>query len=310
MTKFFAPRFKQLFCGLLILMLLTFGKVAYGGEIKVSFPPSVEVGMPFIIHLKTSQLPLEGKAYWCGQQIPIHFSEKTSYSQSLLMGTSAKTASPGRATFRMEFFMNGKAEKFAVPVEILAKSYPRELLTLPEKMVVPPSHELVRIKEEQRVVRQTLLDIRQDRFWDLPFFKPVDSMITSAYGKRRVLNGKPSNPHTGIDLRASAGTDVYAAADGIVTLVAEHYFSGHVIYINSGSGVVSLYCHLSKPLVQGGEHVRRGDLIAKSGVSGRITGPHLHFGMALQGQLVDPMPLFTTGEKELSKKNKEQVFRW
>jgi len=94
-----------------------------------------------------------------------------------------------------------------------------------------------------------------------------------------------------VDYRAAEGTPVKAAADGTVVLSADHYFAGRCVYLDHGGGVVSVYLHLSKRLVEEGDVVSAGDVIGLSGRSGRVTGPHLHFGLCLQGMMVNPEPL-------------------
>jgi murein DD-endopeptidase MepM/ murein hydrolase activator NlpD len=293
-----------------VIALFFLGNVAYGGEMKVLAPSSVKIGVPFLIRFKTEATDVQGTLYWCDQKIPLYLAEKNDFTQTLLLGTSVKTAVPGRATLRIETLMGNGIKNFALPIEVLFKAYPEEHLSLPQKMVTPPSEVIPRIKRERQEVRKVLLDINNENYLELPLQKPVIGDITSTYGKQRVLNGRPSNPHTGVDLRASIGTEVRAVANGTVTLVADHYFSGKTIYINSGYGVVAMYCHLSEFLVQTGDSVSKGDIIAKTGVTGRITGPHLHFSLALQGQLVDPISLFSLDEQTFLEKNKEVLFNW
>ena len=96
---------------------------------------------------------------------------------------------------------------------------------------------------------------------------------------------------SGLDLKAPMGTPVHAAAAGEVILAADHYYAGRSVYLDHGGGVVSMYFHLSQIGVEDGQFVNRGDLVGLSGSSGRVTGPHLHFGVAVQGRLVDPEPL-------------------
>ena len=117
---------------------------------------------------------------------------------------------------------------------------------------------------------------------------------------RRYLNKKPKNPHRGLDFRSPKGSPINATAPGQVILVGNHYYAGNSIYIDHGNGVISLYFHLEKSLVKTGDRVIRGETIGLSGVSGRATGPHLHFSVSVQGALVDPEPLFEkTGEQLL-----------
>ncbi|NHZ47213.1 M23 family metallopeptidase, partial [Nitratidesulfovibrio liaohensis] len=110
-------------------------------------------------------------------------------------------------------------------------------------------------------------------------------------GLRRVFNGEPRAPHRGLDLRGEAGEPVTACAAGRVVLAENHYFAGNSVYIDHGMGVVSMYFHLSALDVAPGQMVAQGQVIGKVGSTGRVTGPHLHFGMAVLGDMVDPQVL-------------------
>ncbi len=159
-------------------------------------------------------------------------------------------------------------------------------------MVTPPAAELERIKAERTRTQKAKNTWSDQRLWQLPFHQPVKGKTTSVYGLKRVLNGKPKNPHRGLDLRAPTGTAVEAVADGRVILAESHYYAGNSMYIDHGNGVISLYFHLSSFDVFKGDIVKKGQIIGRSGCTGRATGPHLHLSISVQGQLVDPAPLF------------------
>ena len=114
-----------------------------------------------------------------------------------------------------------------------------------------------------------------------------------AFGRRRVINGRPRNPHSGEDIAAPTGANVLATNDGIVRLTVDHFFSGKGIFVDHGLGLHSMYFHLSEISVVEGQFVRRGEVIGQVGASGRATGPHLHWGIRLNGARVDPYSLTT-----------------
>ncbi len=122
--------------------------------------------------------------------------------------------------------------------------------------------------------------------------------VSSLFGMKRVFNGQPRGMHRGLDLRGAQGTPIRACADGVVALVDDLYFSGNAVYINHGDGVFSSYLHMSKPLVTPGERVRRGQVVGLVGATGRVTGPHLHLGLMVQGESVDPQPLLAPVARE------------
>jgi murein DD-endopeptidase MepM/ murein hydrolase activator NlpD len=121
------------------------------------------------------------------------------------------------------------------------------------------------------------------------FINPMKSKITSAYGNARIYNGVTKSYHTGTDFRGGVGSDIFASNDGIVSLVMNRFYLGLVIYIDHGHGAYSYYSHLSESLVKKGDKIKQGELIAKSGKSGRVTGPHLHYAMRLHNVTVDPL---------------------
>ncbi|MGY0583956.1 MAG: M23 family metallopeptidase, partial [Paraglaciecola chathamensis] len=126
-------------------------------------------------------------------------------------------------------------------------------------------------------------DFSQDFIW------PAQGPISGVYGSQRVLNGQPKRPHYGVDVAAPTGTPVYAPADGVVTLfVPDMYYSGGTMIIDHGLGVSSTFLHLSKGLVQVGDNVKQGQLVAEIGATGRVTGAHLDWRMNWMNVRIDP----------------------
>lgn len=169
------------------------------------------------------------------------------------------------------------------------KAYPEQRLTIKNpKMVTPPADELARIAEE----RERQLAIRS-RFRDVPVSRvdldlPADGRLSSRFGLRRIFNGEPRAPHTGLDVAVPTGTPIRAPADGVVSLVDDLYFNGKTVFVDHGQGFVSMVCHLDKARVEVGQKVARGDRLGDAGSSGRATGPHLHWSVYLNGAAVDP----------------------
>ena len=121
------------------------------------------------------------------------------------------------------------------------------------------------------------------------FEYPMKSKITSNFGNARVYNGTTKSYHTGTDFRAKVGTNIYSANDGEIALVMERFYLGKVVYINHGRGAYTYYSHMDSIEVQQGQKVSKGDIIGKSGKTGRITGPHLHYAVRLYNTTVDPL---------------------
>jgi murein DD-endopeptidase MepM/ murein hydrolase activator NlpD len=178
-----------------------------------------------------------------------------------------------------------------VPVVIAAQHFPTQTLTVPDAMVHLDEASLTRAKQEQKEVLASMAPVTPSRWWSGPFVVPTEGAVMNSFGKRRIINGEPRNPHTGEDFSAPKGSKVVAANDGVISLVGDHFFSGHSIFINHGDGLYTMYFHLSKVLVAPAQHVRKGEVIGLVGSSGRATGPHLHWGARLNGARINPLEL-------------------
>ena len=164
-------------------------------------------------------------------------------------------------------------------------------------MVNPTAEDLERIASERARKR------RAKATWStqaasLDFIQPVQGIMTGSYGKRRVFNGQRRNPHSGMDIAADKGTDVLAAADGRIVETGNFYFSGNVIYIDHGQGLISLYAHLDQTQVKIGDQIKQGQVIGQVGSTGRVTGPHLHWSVALNNTWINPALFLQPLEKK------------
>ena len=177
---------------------------------------------------------------------------------------------------------------FEIAFPVTAKEYPTETLTVEPKLVNPPAKELARIKKEQAAMQQVFASFTPVAAPPFPMLRPLAGETRSAFGLRRVFNGEPRSPHSGLDIRGAVGDPIAAPAAGTVALTGLFYFNGNTVLIDHGGGVVTMTCHMSEIDVARGQHVERGQVIGKVGATGRVTGPHLHWTLSLNDARVDP----------------------
>lgn len=172
--------------------------------------------------------------------------------------------------------------------EVVDRRYPTQNLRIPdERMVTPPAEVEARIVAEQARIAELKRHFSAT-VPDTAFLLPANGRRSARFGVRRVLNGEPRSPHSGLDVAVGTGTPVFAASAGTVLAVEDFYFTGGTVVIDHGQGVLTLYAHLSRVDVAAGQKLRRGETMGASGVTGRATGPHLHWVVVVGGTSVDP----------------------
>jgi len=169
------------------------------------------------------------------------------------------------------------------------KQYATQQLTIKDKhMVEPTAEDLKRIERESRVMKAAFEAWHDQADMPLQFDLPAQGPLSSPFGLRRIFNGEPRAPHSGIDIAAAAGSPIRAPAPGRVAAVGNYFFNGNTVLIDHGQGLVTMYCHMKKIAVKKGQTLARGDLIGYVGQTGRATGPHVHWSVSLNNARVDP----------------------
>lgn len=181
--------------------------------------------------------------------------------------------------------------------EVADKEYPVQRLTFDDdEQVNPNAEQLKRIRRDHREIKGAYRHFSEDN--PVPTFQPpVAGPRSSSFGLKRILNGQPRSPHSGMDIAASTGTPVSAPAAGEVIETGDYYFNGRTVFVDHGQGVVTLYCHLDSIAVEPGDRVATGDRLGTVGETGRVTGAHLHWSVSLNDARVDPA-LFLADEAE------------
>ncbi|MCB1623306.1 MAG: peptidoglycan DD-metalloendopeptidase family protein [Pseudomonadales bacterium] len=169
------------------------------------------------------------------------------------------------------------------------KKYPAQYLKVAPRQVDLSATDLARYERERTLQSNALATFSAHAPTTLAFAWPLRGRTSSPFGFRRYFNNQARNPHSGLDIAAPTGTIVKAPAAGVVVATGDYFFNGKTIFIDHGQGVVTMYCHLSKIGVKPGDSIAPGQAIGHVGATGRATGPHLHFGVALNRSMVEPL---------------------
>ncbi len=189
---------------------------------------------------------------------------------------------------------NGKKQYKSYLIDIYKGDYRSERLHVaPSRAKINPKNRR-RIARERKEAMQIYKTSTPKLYIRKPIVPPLSSKITSPFGTKRVFNGVLKSFHSGTDYRAKTGTPIRSVADGRVVLIKNRFFAGNSVIIDHGQGIYTGYYHLSRFKVHKGEFVQRGQVIGLAGATGRVTGPHLHFTVHVNGMLVDPLQFIDT----------------
>ena len=173
--------------------------------------------------------------------------------------------------------------------EVKPKTYEAQYLTIKNKRKVNPN-----AKDLERIKKERIRKSKAKKYWsngavNTDLIIPVDGRVSSIFGLRRFFNEQARRPHSGLDIAAPEGTAIKSVEAGTVIETGDFFFSGNMVYIDHGQGVISMYAHMSRIDVKTGDIVKKGQIIGAVGETGRVTGPHLHLGIYVNQTLVDPV---------------------
>lgn len=178
-----------------------------------------------------------------------------------------------------------------IPFLVNEHAYREQRLTVNSKYVAPSPKQLERIGREREIIEKALTRWTDVDVEDVTMRAPVEGRRSSSFGLRRFFNEQPRSPHRGMDIAAVTGTPIAVPLDGVVAATGDFYFNGNTVIVDHGQGLITMYCHLSDIGVEFGQTVEAGEPLGDVGATGRVTGPHLHFGVYLNGTPVDPAML-------------------
>lgn len=175
-----------------------------------------------------------------------------------------------------------------IEIKVVAKKYASQTLTVPKEQAELDPEQLAKYEREREHLREVLRTFSETPPASLAMREPVSGRRSGSFGLRRIINGAARSPHSGMDIAAPEGTPIAAPRAGRVIDVGEYLFLGRIVVLDHGQGLLSLYAHLSEVNATLGESVAAGAIIGKVGMTGRVTGPHLHFSVYLNTAAVDP----------------------
>jgi murein DD-endopeptidase MepM/ murein hydrolase activator NlpD len=196
------------------------------------------------------------------------------------------SAQPGSKLRIAVTYGDGRAE--TRPIAVVRKKYQTQHLSVAPEQAELPAEQLARYQKEREHLSQVLRTFTEAGPEKLDLLQPVDGRRSGTFGLRRIINGMPRNPHNGMDIAAPEGTPIAAPIAGRVLDAGEYLFLGRTLLLDHGQGLLTLYAHLSAIDVTLGDTVAAGATIGKVGMTGRVTGPHLHFSVYLNAVAVDP----------------------
>jgi len=177
----------------------------------------------------------------------------------------------------------------ALSIDVEARAFREERLTIAnERLVEPHPEDVERYTREAILQRKVYSSFSEMPALPFPIVLPVHGRHSSEFGVRRYFNDQPRSPHSGLDIAAPSGEPIVAPAAGRIALTGDFFFSGKLVMIDHGSGIISMLGHMSEVIAEEGQLVEQGDLVGKVGATGRSTGPHVHWTLSIGGVRVDP----------------------
>ena len=258
----------------LLSLMLTVFSVVQGDAVQLEYPQ--EAGLSGI------------EVQWRNRTVPL---VRVGESWVTIIGADLDLRAgdyPANVTLQ---FSDGRREERPEVVRVTSKAFPITRLTVEPRFVELSPEDLARSRRESRRLGDVFARITPEIHWKEAFEVPIPDAVGSNFGHRRIFNDQPRNPHSGADISAMAGTPIRSSNRGMVVETGDYFFNGNTVIVDHGVGIYSVYLHLSRIDVEPGQFVEKGDVLGLVGATGRVTGPHLHWGFRVQNARVDPFSL-------------------
>jgi len=264
---------------------------APGVQLRLSAPLSAQ-GSLLLVEVRSAKPLAELKGEWGGRAVPFWREDGPRDLRRALLGVDLEKPAGAYALRLTAQTQRGAAVSCRALVRVRAGRFATERLTVQKRFVEPNPEELKRAQEELQRLRDLFDQVTPERLWRGSFRVPLDGVTTGGnFGRRRILNGHPGSPHSGVDFPAAAGTPVHAAQRGRVVLAEPLFFSGNTVVVDHGLGIYTFYGHLESLAVKAGDVVEAGALLGQVGATGRVTGPHLHWGLTVSRARVNALQI-------------------
>jgi murein DD-endopeptidase MepM/ murein hydrolase activator NlpD len=254
-------------------------------EPSAADPIKIKQGGAFLLPIASKDAKTTPKVRFLNKTVPV-FRVPGGSEFGALIGVDLD-AKPSR----YDLVIDGASPPDTRVVEVVPGGFGVQELTLPDDQVFLDKPTLKRVEREKEEMLGAMAPVTGKKLWEGEFIYPVNGKSSGRFGFRRIINGEPRSPHSGEDFSVPEGTPVKATNSGKVVLVGNYFFTGNSIFVDHGLGCYSMYFHLSRIDVKKGQAVKKGAVIGKVGATGRATGPHLHWGIRLNGARVNPIAM-------------------
>lgn len=259
--------------------------------------PAVQTGDTLLVEIDCRHMPAAVRVpvVSFGEQ-KIHLFPHPAESQRVFAGVVgiALRTRPGSAKLKVAWSDGDRRYSTSAVFTIRPGEYGEETLRVDPRHVRPSPDDIQRIRREQEELKKIYASGNPARLWLKGFQIPVPGEMNGPFGTRRTFNGELQSQHSGVDFRAQTGEPIHSAGSGVVCMARDLFYSGNAVIIDHGAGVFTSYSHLSRILVDVGQRVETGMVVGLAGSTGRATGPHLHWGVKVNGTSVNPLTFIRT----------------